>query len=201
MIPLSQIRTLYEQCGYRAAEIHSDMDPDERDAVLERLRRGASWTASSRCSARVSLAPLPRLEIRLGEPTSHVLVIRQGRARTEYPGTSGVKSHGAVMSAHQAVADACCMHTRSYATALATAACLVLQQQPVISESAGVVGFPGGGPAADGALVSAEELLEHVWDASADPFSNIVSVTIARLRRKLGDPPLIETVVGNGYRM
>ena len=55
--------------------------------------------------------------------------------------------------------------------------------------------------AADGALVSAEELLEHVWDASVDPFSNVVSVTMARLRRKLGDPPLIETVVGKGYRM
>ena len=55
--------------------------------------------------------------------------------------------------------------------------------------------------AADGALVSAEELLEHVWDANADPFSNIVSVTMTRLRRKLGDPPLIETVVGKGYRM
>jgi DNA-binding response OmpR family regulator len=55
--------------------------------------------------------------------------------------------------------------------------------------------------AADGALVSAEELLEHVWDAHADPFSNIVSVTMARLRRKLGGPPLIETVVGKGYRV
>jgi DNA-binding response OmpR family regulator len=55
--------------------------------------------------------------------------------------------------------------------------------------------------AADGALVSAEELLEHVWDVNADPFSNIVSVTMTRLRRKLGQPPLIETVVGKGYRM
>jgi len=55
--------------------------------------------------------------------------------------------------------------------------------------------------AADGAVVSAEELLEHVWDANVDPFSNIVSVTMTRLRRKLGDPPLIETVVGKGYRM
>jgi DNA-binding response OmpR family regulator len=55
--------------------------------------------------------------------------------------------------------------------------------------------------AADGAVVSAEELLEHVWDANVDPFSNIVSVTLARLRRKLGNPPLIETVVGTGYRM
>lgn len=55
--------------------------------------------------------------------------------------------------------------------------------------------------AADGAVVSAEELLEHVWDANADPFSNIVSVTMARLRRKLGDPPVIETVVGKGYRV
>ena len=42
--------------------------------------------------------------------------------------------------------------------------------------------------AADDALVSAEELIEHVWDANIDPFSNIVSVTMSRLRRKLGDP-------------
>jgi DNA-binding response OmpR family regulator len=55
--------------------------------------------------------------------------------------------------------------------------------------------------AADGAPVSAEELLEHVWDAHADPFSNTVAVTIARLRRKLGDPPLIETMIGVGYRL
>jgi DNA-binding response OmpR family regulator len=55
--------------------------------------------------------------------------------------------------------------------------------------------------AADGAVVSAEELLERVWDAEVDPFSNIVSVTMTRLRRKLGDPPLIETVIGKGYRM
>lgn len=54
---------------------------------------------------------------------------------------------------------------------------------------------------ADSAAVSAEELLEHVWDAHADPFSNTVAVTIGRLRRKLGDPPLIETVVGVGYRL
>jgi DNA-binding response OmpR family regulator len=54
---------------------------------------------------------------------------------------------------------------------------------------------------ADGSVVSAEELLERVWDATVDPFSNIVSVTMTRLRRKLGDPPLIETVVGKGYRV
>jgi DNA-binding response OmpR family regulator len=54
---------------------------------------------------------------------------------------------------------------------------------------------------ADGATVSAEELLEHVWDAHADPFSNTVAVTVGRLRRKLGHPPLIETVVGVGYRL
>jgi DNA-binding response OmpR family regulator len=55
--------------------------------------------------------------------------------------------------------------------------------------------------AADGGVVSTEELLEHVWDAHVDPFSNIVSVTMTRLRRKLGEPPLIETVVGKGYRL
>jgi DNA-binding response OmpR family regulator len=54
---------------------------------------------------------------------------------------------------------------------------------------------------ADGAVVSAEELLESVWDEHADPFSNTVSVTMTRLRRKLGDPPLIETVIGSGYRL
>jgi DNA-binding response OmpR family regulator len=54
---------------------------------------------------------------------------------------------------------------------------------------------------ADGAAVSAEELLEHVWDAHTDPFSNVVAVTVGRLRRKLGEPPLIETVVGVGYRL
>ena len=52
-----------------------------------------------------------------------------------------------------------------------------------------------------GEVLSTEDLLEHVWDAHADPFSNTVSVTIGRLRRKLGDPPLIETVVGSGYRL
>ena len=54
---------------------------------------------------------------------------------------------------------------------------------------------------ADGAVVSAEVLLEGVWDEYADPFSNVVAVTINRLRRKLGDPPIVETVVGAGYRL
>ena len=54
---------------------------------------------------------------------------------------------------------------------------------------------------ADGAVVSAEDLLEQVWDANTDPFSNIVSVTVTRLRRKLGSPPVIETVIGSGYRI
>lgn len=54
--------------------------------------------------------------------------------------------------------------------------------------------------AAGGAVVSAEELLERVWDENADPFSRTVTVTMARLRRKLGEPDLIETVIGAGYR-
>jgi DNA-binding response OmpR family regulator len=52
--------------------------------------------------------------------------------------------------------------------------------------------------AAEGAVVSAEALLERVWDEHADPFSRTVTVTLARLRRKLGPPELIETVVGSG---
>jgi len=54
---------------------------------------------------------------------------------------------------------------------------------------------------ADGAVVSAEDLLERAWDEHADPFTATVRVTVARLRRKLGAPPLIETVVGAGYRL
>jgi DNA-binding response OmpR family regulator len=54
---------------------------------------------------------------------------------------------------------------------------------------------------ADGAVVSAEELIERVWDEHADPFSHTVTVTIARLRGKLGDPDPIQTVVGSGYRL
>lgn len=54
---------------------------------------------------------------------------------------------------------------------------------------------------AQGAVVSAEELLEQAWDEHADPFTNTVRMTIRNLRRKLGDPPLIETIVGAGYRI
>jgi two-component system, OmpR family, response regulator VanR len=55
--------------------------------------------------------------------------------------------------------------------------------------------------AADGAVVSSEELLHRVWDENADPFTNTVRMAISTLRRKLGDPPLIETVKGAGYRL
>ncbi len=54
---------------------------------------------------------------------------------------------------------------------------------------------------ADGAVVSAEDLLERVWDENADPFTRTVTVTVGRLRGKLGEPDPIETVVGCGYRV
>ena len=55
--------------------------------------------------------------------------------------------------------------------------------------------------AADGAVVSAEELLEKAWDEHADPFTNAVRVLVMKLRKKLGSPPVIETVPGAGYRI
>jgi DNA-binding response OmpR family regulator len=55
--------------------------------------------------------------------------------------------------------------------------------------------------AGQGKVVSAEELLEHVWDEAADPFTTTVKATINRLRVQLGDPPLIETVARAGYRI
>lgn len=54
---------------------------------------------------------------------------------------------------------------------------------------------------ANGRVVSSEELLEHVWDEMADPFTNAVRITMMTLRRKLGEPAIIETVVGSGYRL
>ncbi|SHG89607.1 response regulator transcription factor [Streptoalloteichus hindustanus] len=55
--------------------------------------------------------------------------------------------------------------------------------------------------AARGRVVAAEELLERVWDENADPFTTAVKVTISRLRRKLGEPAVIETVAHTGYRV
>ena len=55
--------------------------------------------------------------------------------------------------------------------------------------------------AADGRVVSAEELLYRVWDEEANPFTTTVKTTIARLRGKLGEPPVIETVREGGYRI
>jgi DNA-binding response OmpR family regulator len=55
--------------------------------------------------------------------------------------------------------------------------------------------------AAQGRVVSAEELLQRVWDEMADPFTTAVKVTISRLRRKLGDPPVIDTIAQAGYRI
>ncbi|HEU5108033.1 MAG TPA: response regulator transcription factor [Micromonosporaceae bacterium] len=54
---------------------------------------------------------------------------------------------------------------------------------------------------AQGAVVSAEELLEKAWDEHIDPFTNVVRVTMMKLRRKLGDPQVVETVPGVGYRI
>ena len=54
---------------------------------------------------------------------------------------------------------------------------------------------------ADGAVVSSEQMLERAWDDAVDPFTNTVRMTVSRLRAKLGDPPVIETVTPVGYRI
>jgi DNA-binding response OmpR family regulator len=54
---------------------------------------------------------------------------------------------------------------------------------------------------ADGGVVSAEQLLEKAWDEQIDPFTNVVRFTIMKVRRKLGEPALIETLPGSGYRI
>jgi DNA-binding response OmpR family regulator len=54
---------------------------------------------------------------------------------------------------------------------------------------------------AEGAVVSTEEILERAWDDATDPFTNAVRMTMSRLRSKLGDPPVIQTVTPVGYRI
>ncbi len=54
---------------------------------------------------------------------------------------------------------------------------------------------------ADGSVVSAEQMLEKAWDENTDPFTNVVRVTVMTLRRKLGEPAVIMTVPGAGYRI
>ncbi|MFG1706322.1 response regulator transcription factor [Nonomuraea sp. M3C6] len=54
---------------------------------------------------------------------------------------------------------------------------------------------------ANGSVVSAEQLLEKAWDEHADPFTGAVRLTILKLRRKLADPPVVETVPGVGYQI
>lgn len=55
--------------------------------------------------------------------------------------------------------------------------------------------------AAEGGVISAEELLERAWDENADPFTNAVRITVSSLRKRLGEPRVIETVAGAGYRI
>ena len=55
--------------------------------------------------------------------------------------------------------------------------------------------------AAEGGVVSADELLAQAWDQNADPFTNAVRITVSALRKRLGEPPIIATVPGVGYRM
>jgi two-component system, OmpR family, response regulator VanR len=55
--------------------------------------------------------------------------------------------------------------------------------------------------AADGGVVSAEQLLSRAWDENADPFTNAVRITISTLRKRLGEPWVIQTVPGVGYRI
>ena len=55
--------------------------------------------------------------------------------------------------------------------------------------------------AAQGRVVSAEQLLDHVWDSETDPFTTAVKTTVRRLRAKLGEPPLIDSLRESGYRV
>jgi DNA-binding response OmpR family regulator len=92
----------------------------------------------------------------------------------------------------------------------------ILEHAGVVVDTARRTAFRGGQPlqlapkefgvlelllASNGRVVSSEELLERVWDEAADPFTNAVKITVSRLRAKLGEPSIIETVAKSGYRI
>jgi len=173
--------------GYDVVLLDRDLPVVHGDRVCRRLVRDGSptrilmLTAATDVDDRVDGLELGADDY-LGKPFAfHELVARVRALGRRGPGSPAVVQRG----------DLVVDRARHRATRAGVPLALNRKEFGVLEYLAG----------ADGAVVSAEELLEHVWDAYADPFSNTVAVTIARLRRKLGDPPLIETVVGVGYRL
>ena len=173
--------------GYDVVLLDRDLPVVHGDRVCRRLVRDGSptrilmLTAATDVDDRVDGLELGADDY-LGKPFAfHELVARVRALGRRGPGSPAVVQR----------ADLVVDRARHRATRAGVPLALNRKEFGVLEYLAG----------ADGAVVSAEELLEHVWDAYADPFSNTVAVTIARLRRKLGDPPLIETVVGVGYRL
>jgi DNA-binding response OmpR family regulator len=172
---------------YDVVVLDRDLPCVHGDSVCRRLVHGGSpsrilmLTAATDVEDRVDGLELGADDY-LGKPFAfHELIARIRALGRRGPGSPAVVQRGDL------VVD-CARHRASRAGVPLT---LTRKEFGVLERLAG----------ADGATVSAEELLEHVWDAHADPFSNTVAVTVGRLRRKLGDPPLIETVVGVGYRL
>jgi DNA-binding response OmpR family regulator len=173
--------------GYDVVVLDRDLPGVHGDRVCRRLARGGSQcrilmlTAAAEVEDRVDGLELGADDY-LGKPFAFSELIARIRAL----GRRGPGSPALVQRGDLAVDRA-----RHRASRSGIPLTLTRKEFGVLERLAG----------ADGAVVSAEELLEHVWDAQADPFSNIVAVTIRRLRRKLGEPPLIETVIGVGYRL
>jgi DNA-binding response OmpR family regulator len=105
--------------------------------------------------------------------------------------------HALVRRAHPAVPPVLC-HTDLEVDTARRRACRGGRSLELAPKEFGVLEVLLG---ACGRTVSAEELLERVWDEAADPFTNAVKITISRLRAKLGDPPIIDTVAKSGYRI
>ncbi len=173
--------------GYDVVVLDRDLPVVHGDRVCRQLVRGGSptrilmLTAATDVEERVDGLELGADDY-LGKPFAfHELIARVRALGRRGPGSPAVVQRG----------DLVVDRARHRATRAGVPLTLTRKEFGVLECLAG----------ADGAAVSAEELLEHVWDAHADPFSNTVAVTLARLRRKLGDPPLIETVVGVGYRL
>jgi DNA-binding response OmpR family regulator len=173
--------------SYDVVVLDRDLPVVHGDRVCRELVRRASptrvlmLTASSNVDDRVDGLELGADDY-LGKPFAfHELVARVHALGRRGPGSPPVVRRG----------DLTVDRIRHRASRRGTPLSLTRKEFGVLEQLA----------AADGAPVSAEELLEHVWDAHADPFSNTVAVTVARLRRKLGEPALIETVIGVGYRL
>ena len=175
-------------CSYDVVVLDRDLPVLHGDEVCRRLREGGAGTRVLMLTAAVGAAHAAAglklgADDYLAKPFEFVELIARVRALARRPS----QAQAPVLEAGGIRVD--------------TAARIATREGRPLDLARKELGVLEMLVAAGDRVVSAEELLEHVWDENADPFTTTVRTTIGRLRRKLGMPEVIETVTGSGYRI